>query len=760
MFFRLKSIKNTITALLFALLFLNAYSQEKFGNPDETEKSKHSSPFFGDAQLAMSTPDYPVTAGDVYTLSFVLGNSPFTYTIPLDSTYKIRVANLGVLNCKGLTFKELKNQVLLLVTKNYPMSGAQFVLSSSSNFFVSVTGEVQKSSEQKVWALTRLSDVVSENLTEYSSIRNIKIISESNDEKTYDIFKAERTGDFSQNPYLRPNDKIVINRLYKKVTINGAVERSGTYELLEGENFDTLVRFYGNGLTEYADTTRMILTRFKNTTDKSGETIYLPSEKTHLITLENGDIISIPSKRDLDFTLFFEGAVYTNEENPSNSAINRIPISFIHGENMATLVRRNSSVFFPQADLKNAYLIRNNEKIPLNLEDFLYKRETMSDLYATEDDVIFIPYMQTTSTAFICGEVKESREIQAWPMKRLSELIESHLTEFSSRRNIQVTGIDGKSTSYDLFLASRFGKIEQNPYIRPGEQITIQRISRKVTIKGAVERSGTYELLEGENLQQLIFYYANGLAPLADTSRIELFRAITEKDDSGEKLYLSKSDIENDFELSCYDEVTISSFKELTPTIFVEGAVNTGASANASMSNRIAASVNNGEDYAFFARRNKAWFSSISDLENAYIIRGGDIIPINLSKVLYDASFYSKIEIMADDVLRIPFKQFFVSVSGAVNAPGRYPFIPDRKWDYYVALAGGIIKSQNSRDSLEITALNGDSLSKNDIILPESIIDVKTNSTLYYFNQYAPILTTIFSLVATSLSILVISGAL
>ena len=492
-----KNAKTAIFAILFALLFLTAYSQEKFGNPDETEKSKVSSQFFGDAQLAMSTPDYPVTAGDVYTLSFIFGNSPFTYTIPLDSTYKIRVANLGVLNCKGLTFNQLKNQVLLLVTKNYPMSGAQFVLSASSNFFVSITGEVQKASEQKVWALTRLSDVVSENLTEYSSIRNIKIISESNEEKTYDLFKAQRTGDFSQNPYLRPNDKIVINRLYKKVTINGAVERSGTYELLEGEN-----------------------------------------------------------------------------------------------------------------------------------------------------------------------------------------------------------------------------------------------------------------------LQQLIFYYANGLAPLADTSRIELFRAITEKDDSGEKLYLSKSDIENDFELSCYDEVTISSFKELTPTIFVEGAVNTGASANASMSNRIAASVNNGEDYAFFARRNKAWFSSISDLENAYIIRGGDIIPINLSKVLYDASFYSKIEIMADDVLRIPFKQFFVSVSGAVNAPGRYPFIPDRKWDYYVALAGGIIKSQNSRDSLEITALNGDSLSKNDIILPESIIDVKTNSTLYYFNQYAPILTTIFSLVATSLSILVISGAL
>ena len=39
-----------------------------------------------DPQLAMSVPDYPVTAGDVYTLVFAAAGTPVNYTIPVDST--------------------------------------------------------------------------------------------------------------------------------------------------------------------------------------------------------------------------------------------------------------------------------------------------------------------------------------------------------------------------------------------------------------------------------------------------------------------------------------------------------------------------------------------------------------------------------------------------------------------------------------------------------------------------------------------------
>lgn len=80
------------------------------------------------AKMALSNPDYPVTAGDIYTLSFVAGKTPVSYPITVDTTYSLKIANLGVIkNCDGLTYKALKRQVESLVSKNYPMGAAQFI---------------------------------------------------------------------------------------------------------------------------------------------------------------------------------------------------------------------------------------------------------------------------------------------------------------------------------------------------------------------------------------------------------------------------------------------------------------------------------------------------------------------------------------------------------------------------------------------------------------------------------------------------------
>ncbi|MDE5613807.1 MAG: ligand-binding protein, partial [Treponemataceae bacterium] len=198
---------------------------------DAAESVRGSIQMVADPQLAMSVSDYPVTAGDVYTLSFAAGATPIVYTIPVDTTYRIRVANLGVLNCKGLTYNQLKSQVDSLVSKNYPMGGVQFILTSPAIFLVVITGEVRGATERKAWALTRLSSFISDSLTDYSSTRNVTVISENGEEKSFDLYKAQREGDFSQDPYLRPGDKIVINRYDRRVTIRGAVERPGTYEI-------------------------------------------------------------------------------------------------------------------------------------------------------------------------------------------------------------------------------------------------------------------------------------------------------------------------------------------------------------------------------------------------------------------------------------------------------------------------------------------------------------------------------------------------
>jgi hypothetical protein len=153
-------------------------------------------------------------------------------------------------------------------------------------------------------------------------------------------------------------------------------------------------------------------------------------------------------------------------------------------------------------------------------------------------------------------------------------------------------------------------------------------------------------------------------------------------------------------------------------------------------------------------RRNSKWFSAVSDTRNAYIIRGEEHIPINLNPMLYDETYRGQVLIEENDTLIIPFRQYFVTVAGAVVSPGRYPYIPDREWEYYIALAGGFIPERNLRENITITDMGGKRMKKTDSITPETVITASTNHGLYYFNQYAPVITTILSVVTTTISIL------
>jgi protein involved in polysaccharide export with SLBB domain len=106
-----------------------------------------------------------------------------------------------------------------------------------------------------------------------------------------------------------------------------------------------------------------------------------------------------------------------------------------------------------------------------------------------------------------------------------------------------------------------------------------------------------------------------------------------------------------------------------------------------------------------------------------------------------------------NDTLVIPFQQYFVTVAGAVVNPGRYPYIPDRNWEYYIAMAGGFKKNENTFKKVRIWGIEGQEMNKNSIISPEAVINAETNSFLYHFNQVAPILTTTLGIITTFISI-------
>lgn len=360
------------------------------------------------------------------------------------------------------------------------------------------------------------------------------------------------------------------------------------------------------------------------------------------------------------------------------------------------------------------------------------------------------------------GEVAKAIEVEAWALSRLSSLVNPFLTSYSSNRVVTITSANGTKKNYDLFLATRNGDLSQNPYVRPGDTITVNRSDRKVSISGAVERPGTYELLPGENLKELIEIYASGLTVFADSSRIELTRYEGSSNKEGDKLFLSEEELNSNFTLHSYDSIYIKKIQDLMPVMFIEGAVSIASDTDLPVapeaSNKLTIHFTIGENYGSLLRRYRSSFSAISDIENAYILRKGEVIPFDFSSILYDSNYYTEELVQKYDVLVVPFKQYFVTVAGAVLKPNRFPYIPDRNWEYYVALAGGVDKNKNTNDSVAITDITGKKIRKNDVITPETIIDVKTNSFLFYFNQYAPVVTTILSIITTSLMFFTLSN--
>ena len=359
---------------------------------------------------------------------------------------------------------------------------------------------------------------------------------------------------------------------------------------------------------------------------------------------------------------------------------------------------------------------------------------------------------------YINGEVRTTGEASAWGLSRLSLLAGENLTAFSSIRDVSVKSSNGQTRVYDLFKAQRYGDVSQDPYLRPGDVITFNRIKRIVTIEGAVERPGTYQLLDGENIKELIAIYGSGFTPIADKTRLEMVRLINSPDVAGNKLFLTEKDLANNYVLEHYDIINVPTISQLQPVMFVEGALISEITSDLVVTSRITVPFNNGDTYASLVRRNINWFTPVSDTQNAYIIRKNERIPINLNPMLYNASYSDDILVHDGDVLIVPFRQYFVTVAGSVARPGRYPYIPDRKWEYYIGLAGGFIAERNAFNSVTITDMDGKKRKKTDAVLPETTITASTNHALYYFNLYSPVILTVFSILTTFLSLRAITS--
>jgi polysaccharide export outer membrane protein len=339
---------------------------------------------------------------------------------------------------------------------------------------------------------------------------------------------------------------------------------------------------------------------------------------------------------------------------------------------------------------------------------------------------------------FLRGETPQSRNIVAWGLSRLSEMIESRSNPDSSLRNIKVISKDKTEKSFDLFKAYRLGTLSEDPYVRPGDTIVLSRIERRVQIAGAVHQPGTYELLTNEGLRDLVEFYGSGLTPWADIARLRIERV------AGERARIEYVSLEEGYRkgirLENGDIITIPSLSASLPVVSFEGAVIQQAPAAAAAAptvapdeagiaatpgyNRILYTFKEGETLSDALRAVRQSIAPLADLSSASVLRKGNAEPIfvDLRELLSKSVSPSDMPLQANDRIVIPLLRFSVFVSGAVEKPGTFPYAPGRTYHYYVILAGG--STQDAPGKIFITDVNGKMRDQKEVIQSEDRIFV------------------------------------
>jgi polysaccharide biosynthesis/export protein len=363
---------------------------------------------------------------------------------------------------------------------------------------------------------------------------------------------------------------------------------------------------------------------------------------------------------------------------------------------------------------------------------------------------------------YLRGEVEQAGFSKAWGLMRLSE-VSAKPTRFASDRDIEIISAKGEVAHYDLFRALRFGDLTQNPLLKAGDTIVINKFDRKIMLKGEVKRPGIYNILNTDTLQTVIELYGDGLTKLADLSQVKVDSLATGMETISETRNLDLSrGYGSPYTLRDLDTVTIQTRTDFLPVVFIEGAVTKQivkdptvislADSNKESPNtmeKLPHRFNNGEtvhDIILTLEKGNQ-ILSVADLENGYISRSSGIIPVNLSKLIYSFSPADDVTLQDNDHLVVPFKQFFITVGGAVAAPGRYPYVPGRTWKYYVNLAGGINTDLNSFNIVHVSDKSDRDKKNSATIEPEDKIIVPANSVLHYLGQISgimSILTTTF----------------
>ncbi|MCK4311288.1 MAG: SLBB domain-containing protein [Candidatus Cloacimonetes bacterium] len=361
------------------------------------------------------------------------------------------------------TFKKINIILIVIVIFSINLS-AQFKYKTEETLYsVSVVGAVDNPGVFLVPSSSRISEVIKianvipdsllpEEFVNYSN-RNITLRRNGIDTRI-DLKRFFVLGDEKNNPYLLDGDFVIVPAIQKRVLVEGAVNRPGLYELIDGDRVFDIIDL-AMGLQESAYLEKAEVIRYTTNNKKtenfsiSLQNIINNSDCEDNIFLQNDDRIIIrfiPEFHEEKFIIIcgevqFPG-YYSIEENETTllEILEKCggPTSHADLQNAFLQRRSREDVLDTEFERLKKMLVEDmtmleyeyfktksrelRGKFAINFENIWNSKDKSLDIFLKNDDCIFFPDESITVT--VSGQVKNPGLIKFVPGKNYLYYIE------------------------------------------------------------------------------------------------------------------------------------------------------------------------------------------------------------------------------------------------------------------------------------------------------------------------------------------------
>jgi polysaccharide export outer membrane protein len=484
---------------------------------------------------AKAPSNYELGVGDELGIS-IFGVSYYNTVAKVDSRGRIELGQLGSIYVKGVPFDRAKILIKTALSNNFNMGSNQVEISLaySRSITVNIVGEVFKPGSYKIPALNTAFNalIAAGGPTDIGTLRNIQLRRNGKVIKTFDVYAYLQNPGSDDDFFLQDNDYLVVGTVGKLVSIDGAVKRPMTYELLPGEELSQLIKFTG-GLNANSMASRSQVKRYV------GKNLSLLPINLDSITqlkqdykLQNGDAVNIGNvNADLENSVEVKGPVYFPGVFP-----------IVEGDRVSELITKAGGLR-EQILLKRAYLVRTEKDetrkyIPLNVQTILGNVAVEGNIVLKKNDVLLL-YSEADFldkfTVNVNGEVKNPVTLAYKEGLTLGDVlvlaggikISAELTKIEiSRSNIFAPnykpGEPYQTATMELTIPKEITENQEvlNTPMLPFDIVSVRRIpnfelQKTITLKGEFKYPGIYVIQDKGFTVNDAVKLAGGLTPYA-----------------------------------------------------------------------------------------------------------------------------------------------------------------------------------------------------------------------------------------------------